>query len=142
MNDHIAADEQTLIANLLANTKTIALVGASIKPERPSHMVMHYLLSQGYHVIPVNPAMAGQHILDQSCFASLSDIKEPIDMVDIFRASEHCLSIVEEAVAIKARSIWMQIDICHQQARAYAEQAGLIVVENKCTKIEHQRLAK
>lgn len=141
MNDQYEPHEQTLIADLLAKTKTIALVGASVKPDRPSHMVMDYLLRHGYHVIPVNPAMAGKSILGQACFASLSDIKEPVDMVDIFRSSEHCFSIVEEAVTINAKSIWMQIGISHQQARAYAEQAGLIVVENKCTKIEHQNLA-
>ena len=134
--------DQELIADLLAKTKTIALIGASIKPERPSYRVMHYLLKQGYHVIPVNPAMAGKQILGETCFAKLSDIDEPIDMVDIFRAAEHCYGIAQDAVAINAKSIWMQLGITNQQARTYAETAGLIVVENKCTKNEHERLSR
>lgn len=135
-------DDQELIADLLAKTKTIALIGASIKPERPSYRVMHYLLKQGYHVIPVNPAMAGKQILGETCFAELSDIDEPIDMVDIFRAAEHCYGIAQDAVAIKAKSIWMQLGITNQQARTYAETAGLIVIENKCTKSEHEFLSR
>ena len=140
MVEQDAPHDQELIADLLAKTKTIALMGASIKPERPSYRVMHYLLNKGYHVIPVNPAMAGKQILGQTCFAKLADIDEPIDMVDIFRAAEHCYGIAQDAVAINAKSIWMQLGITNHQARTYAEKAGLIVVENKCTKSEHERL--
>ena len=140
MVEQDAPHDQELIADLLAKTKTIALMGASIKPERPSYRVMHYLLNKCYHVIPVNPAMAGKQILGQTCFAKLADIDEPIDMVDIFRAAEHCYGIAQEAAAINAKSIWMQLGITNRQARAYAEKAGLIVVENKCTKSEHERL--
>lgn len=129
-----------MIAAMLANTKTIALVGASTNEARPSYAVMAYLLRHGYEVIPVNPGAAGQDILGQMCYASLSEIPKKIDMVDIFRQSQYCLPIVEEAIAIGAQYIWMQIGVQNGEARRLATNAGLSVIEDRCTKIEHTRL--
>ena len=134
------ADEAAIIAQSLKESRVIALVGASQKPERPSYQVMAYLLSAGYRVIPVNPGLAGTLIQGQHCFASLHEIDEPIDMVDVFRQSQACLAIAEEAVAIGARFFWMQIGVINAQAAGIASAAGLGVVQDKCTKIEHGRL--
>ena len=129
------------IADILATTNTIALVGASANWKRPSYFVMRYLQKQGFRVIPVNPGVAGDNILGELCYASLSEIPEPIDMVDIFRQSSHCPPIVDEAIAIGAKHIWMQIGVVHEAAAAAAEAAGLSVVMDRCTKIEHSRLS-
>ena len=137
----MTTDLDFIIADILAKTKVIALVGASANWKRPSYFVMRYLIKQGYRVIPVNPGMAGQEILGQTCYAQLSDIPEPIDMVDIFRASEHCPALIDEAIAIGAKYIWMQIGVTHAKAGARAQQAGLSVISDRCTKIEHSRLS-
>lgn len=130
-----------LIADILAKTKTIAIVGASANWKRPSYFVMRYLLKHGFEVIPVNPGAAGQEILGQMCYANLRDIPKNIDMVDIFRQSDHCPPIVEEAIKIGAKYIWMQINVKSDEARMLATNAGLSVIENRCTKIEHSRLS-
>lgn len=129
------------IAQLLRKTRTIALVGASDRPERAAHEVMGVLLAHGYHVIPVNPLLAGQTILGQAVVGRLSDIAEPIDMVDVFRRSEFVAEVVEEAIVAGARTVWTQLGVIDTAAAARAEAAGLQVVMDRCPKIELRRLA-
>ena len=126
------------IAEILRSAKTIAVIGASLKPERPAHWISVYLKEQGYKVIPVNPAHSV--ILGDKCYKSLRDIQEPVDIVDIFRQPEAVPEIVEEAIAKKAKVVWMQQGIVHNAAAEKAKAAGLKVVQNKCIYQEHQRL--
>jgi hypothetical protein len=123
--------------------KTIAMVGASEKENRPSYFAFKYLLERGYRVIPVNPGHAGETMLGQKIYARLSDIPEPIDMVDVFRASQYALPIVQEALALTPRPqvIWMQLGIRNDEAAALAEANGMKVVMNRCPKIEYGRLS-
>jgi hypothetical protein len=123
--------------------KTIAMVGASEKDNRPSYFAFKYLLDRGYRMIPVNPGHAGDAMLGQKIYARLSDIPEPIDMVDIFRASKHALAIVQEALLLKPRAlvIWMQLGVRNDEAAALAEANGMKVVMNRCPKIEYGRLS-
>ena len=130
----------TDIARLLETTRTIALVGASDRPERAAFEVMAALIAHGYHVIPVNPALAGQLIHGQTVVAALADIAEPIDMVDVFRRSEFVAGVVDEAIAVGAKSVWTQLDVIDFEAAAGAEAAGLQVVMDRCPKIEIRRL--
>jgi len=126
------------IADLLHHAKTIAVIGASLKPERPAHWISVYLKEQGYKVIPVNPGHA--EVLGDKCYKSLSDIPEPVDIVDIFRETGAVPGIVDEAIAKKAKVIWMQQGIVHNAAAEKAKAAGLKVVQNKCIYQEHQQL--
>lgn len=128
------------LRQLLQNTKTIALVGASPKPNRPSYGVMAYLQRSGYRVIPVNPVAAGTTILGETVYGSLAEIKEPIDMVDVFRRAEDTPPVAEEAVAAGAKSLWLQLDIANDEAAEIATKAGLDVVMDRCTAIEVGRL--
>jgi uncharacterized protein len=137
----MALTQDSQIRSLLEGTRTIALVGASPKPERASHGVMAFLLSQGYHVIPVNPALAGDEILGQKVVERLADIAEPIDLVDIFRNSEAAGEVVDDAIAAGARAVWMQLGVVNEAAAARAESGGLQVVMDRCPKIEIGRLA-
>jgi uncharacterized protein len=123
--------------------KTIAMVGASERENRPSYFAFKYLLERGYKMIPVNPGHAGETMLGQKIYARLSDIPEPIDMVDIFRASQYALPIVQEALSLKPRPqvIWMQLGIRNDEAAALAEANGMKVVMNRCPKIEYGRLS-
>ncbi|MEE4411339.1 MULTISPECIES: CoA-binding protein [unclassified Serratia (in: enterobacteria)] len=128
------------IAGLLQQVKTIALVGASDNPARASFGVMAYLLSQGYQVTPVSPKLAGQALLGQQAYAKLADIPHPIDMVDVFRNSEAAYAVAQEAIAIGAKALWLQIGVINEQAEALANEAGLKVVMDRCPKIEIPRL--
>lgn len=131
------------IRGILNTVKTIAMIGISPKENRPSYFAFKYLLERGYRMIPVNPGQAGKKILGQQVYARLADIPETVDMVDIFRASEHVPAIVDEALAMKPqpRVIWMQLGVRNDQAAAKAEAAGLKVVMNRCPKIEYGRLS-
>ena len=131
------------IRGILNTVKTIAMVGISPKENRPSYFAFKYLLERGYRMIPVNPGQAGKSILGQKVYAKLSDIPEPIDMVEIFRASEHVLPIVEEALTLKQKPavIWMQLGVRNDEAARIAEAAGVKVVMNRCPKIEYGRLS-
>jgi predicted CoA-binding protein len=133
----------TYIRGILNTVKTIAMVGASDKENRPSYFVFKYLLERGYNMIPVNPGRAGRDLLGRRIYARLADIPEPIDMVDIFRASPHVPSVVQEALALSPRPqvIWMQLGVRNDAAAALAEANGLKVVMNRCPKIEYGRLS-
>lgn len=142
---HLCSMTQTsdsLIRDILTRTRRIALVGASAKLERPSHGVMQFLLEKGYDVVPVNPGLAGQDLLGQPVAASLSDIEGDIDMVDIFRASEHVPGVVEEALERfpDLATVWMQLGVIHEEAAQAARARGADVVMNRCPKIDYPRL--
>ena len=133
-----------LIDDLLKTAKTIAIVGISDKPERDSYKVAEYLQSHGYKILAVNPLQAGNIILGEHCYPSLARAKQEtglkIDIVDCFRKSEDIPAILSEAIAVEAGAIWMQLGIENTDAAEIAMQAGLHVVMNRCTKIEHKRL--
>jgi uncharacterized protein len=137
------AYSDSYIRGILNTVKTIAMVGISPKENRPSYFAFKYLMERGYRMIPVNPGQAGKTILGQKVYAKLSDIPDPIDMVDVFRGSEHVLPIVQEAVALKPKPqvIWMQLLVRNDEAAKLAEDAGLKVVMNRCPKIEYGRLS-
>ena len=121
---------------ILAETKTIALVGASPRPERPSNSVMRYLLAQGYRVIPVRPHRT--EILGIPCVDSVTDIEEPVDLVDVFRRAEFCPEVAEQAAAAGAKALWLQLGIVSPETRGIAERAGMEYVENACTAVVHR----
>ena len=131
------------IRGILNTVKTIAMVGISPKDNRPSYFVFKYLQERGFRMIPVNPGQAGKAILGQKVYARLADIPEPVDMVDLFRASKNVLPIVQEALALKPKPqvIWMQLTVRNDEAARLAEAAGLKVVMNRCPKIEYGRLS-
>lgn len=129
------------LRDILRGTRTIALVGWSPKPDRPSHRVAEYLKARGYRVIPVNPGQAGQQALGETVRASLSDIDGPVDMVDIFRRSEEVGPVVDEALTLPGvRTIWMQLGVRNAEAAGRAIARGLNVVQNRCPAIEIPRL--
>jgi len=135
--------DDAYIRGILDSVKTIAMVGISPKDNRPSFFAFKYLLQRGYRMIPVNPGQAGEKILGQRVYARLSDIPEPVDMVDIFRGSEYAMPIVDEALTLEPRPqvIWMQLTVRNDEAARHAEKAGLKVVMNRCPKIEYGRLS-
>jgi predicted CoA-binding protein len=139
-SEHIDDYPKAYLQQILSDVKTIALVGASAKPERDSYMTMQALLQAGYTVIPINPFETGNRILGQLCHSTLTDIEQPIDMVDIFRSAEAVLGITDEAIAIGAKVVWMQLGIINQQAHDLAIAAGLKVVMNRCPKLELTKL--
>ncbi len=143
MNSALPAELQAkyqdpgLIRTLLAQTKTIAVVGLSKDPQRPSYFVASYLKYEGYRIIPVNPT--ADEILGERCYPNLLSIPEPVDMVDIFRPAPACVEIVQQAIAKGVKSVWMQLKIINLEAARLAEEAGIQVVMDRCIKIEHGR---
>jgi predicted CoA-binding protein len=129
-----AADD---ISAILKNSKTVAVIGLSPKPDRPSHEIAQYLLAHGYRVIGVNPGHP--EILGQKVYKTLADVPEPVDIVDIFRDPSAVPGIVDEAIAKGAKTVWMQLGIVHNDAAERARAAGLNVVMNKCILVEHAR---
>jgi len=123
---------------ILNSSRVVAVVGLSPKPDRPSYNVANYLKENGYKIIPVNPK-AGE-ILGEVCYPDLSSIPEPVDVVDIFRRSEEVLAIVEEAIKIRAKTVWMQEGVINEPAAARAREAGLLVVMDRCMLKEHRKL--
>lgn len=135
-NLEVGSDE---IAAILRDYRTIAVVGLSPDPGRPSHQVARYLQAQGYRIIPINPQC--QEVLGEKCYPSLQDVPGPVEVVDIFRQTEAIPGIVAEAIAMGAKVVWMQLGLEHSQAAAQARTAGLKVVMNRCLKVEHARIA-
>lgn len=137
MND---SDEE--LREILSTVKTIAMIGASPNESRPSYHVMEFLLQQGYRVLPVNPGQAGKQILGQKVYAKIDDINEPIDMVEVFRASDAVAGIVDEVLKLQSlpKVLWTQLDVVDEEAGKRAQKAGLKVVMNHCPAIEHPRL--
>ena len=131
------------IRGILNTVKTIAMVGISPKDNRPSYFAFKYLKERGYRMIPVNPGQAGKEILGEKVYAKVTDILEPVDMVDVFRGSKYAPGIVAEALEMKPRPrvIWMQLTVRNDEAAAAAEAAGMKVVMNRCPKIEYGRLS-
>ena len=135
--------DDSYIRGILNTVKTIAMVGASAKDNRPSYFAFKYLAERGYNMIPINPGLAGKELLGRKIYGRLSEVPEPIDMVDIFRASNYALPIVQEALTLtpKPRVIWMQLTVRNDEAAALAEANGMKVVMNRCPKIEYGRLS-
>ncbi|OCW56831.1 CoA-binding protein [Hoeflea olei] len=135
--------DNSYISDILRTVSTIAVVGASANDVRPSYFVMKYMLAKGYRIIPVNPGQAGREILEQTTYARLADIPEPIDMVDIFRASDAVPAVIDEVLALSPlpKVVWMQLTVRHDEAAARAEAAGIRVVMDRCPKIEYARLS-
>jgi predicted CoA-binding protein len=135
--------DDSYIRGILNTVKTIAMVGASAKDNRPSYFAFKYLQERGYNMIPINPGLAGKELLGKTIYAKLADVPEPIDMVDIFRAANYAVPIVQEALALnpKPRVIWMQLSVRNDEAAALAEANGMKVVMNRCPKIEYGRLS-
>ena len=128
------------LAGILAQVRTIAIVGASPSWNRPSYFAMKYLQDKGYRTVPVNPRAAGETILGELCYAELRDVPQPVDMVQVFRKSEEAGPIAEDAIAIGAKVLWLQLGVYNGAAAERAEAAGLQVVMNRCPKIEYMRL--
>jgi predicted CoA-binding protein len=125
-------------AEILRDTKTIAVVGASPRPDRPSHGVMRYLMEAGYRCIPVRPRDSDE-VLGVPCVASLAEIEEPIDLVDVFRRPEFCADVAREAAAVGAKALWLQLGIVSPEARIVARDSGMDYVEDSCTLVVHRR---
>ena len=134
----LTRDEE--IAELLRNARTIAVVGASDRPDRPSYGVMKFLQEWGYRVLPVNPQITGEHVLSEFVWRELAQIGIPIDIVDIFRRPDAAMEAVEQAIFVGAKAVWMQIGVINEEAAARAEAAGLKVVMDRCPHIEIPRL--
>ena len=128
------------IARLLTNARTIAVLGASDRPNRPSYGVMRFLQEWGYRVLPVNPQITGEHVLGEFVWRELAQIGVPIDIVDIFRRPEAAADAVEQAIFVGAKAVWMQLGVINHEAAARAEAAGLEVVMDRCPHIEIPRL--
>ena len=132
--------DDAAIAELLTNARTIAMVGASDRPDRPSYGVMKFLQGHGYRVLPVNPQITGEHIHGEFVWRELAQIGEPIDIVDIFRRPDAAGEPVDQAIFAGAKAVWMQLGVVNEEAARRAEEAGLKVVMDRCIKIEIMRL--
>ncbi|MCJ8011307.1 CoA-binding protein [Paenibacillus sp. KQZ6P-2] len=124
------------IKKILEGAGNIAVVGLSDKTDRTSYMVAQAMQNRGYRIIPVNPAAAGKQILDETCYASLKDIPEPVDIVNVFRRSEYCADVAREAADIKANVLWLQLGIVNDEAASIAEQNGMKAIMDRCIKVE------
>ncbi|MEP0821302.1 MAG: CoA-binding protein [Ignavibacterium sp.] len=131
-------EDAATIEKILRDSKTIALVGASENPARDANRIMRFLLNRGYTVHPVNPRYPS--VLGKTCYPDLVSVPDPIDIVDVFRRSEAVPGIVDEAIKIKAKVLWLQLDVVHEEAAAMAEQHGMQVVMDRCIAVEHRRL--
>lgn len=138
MHPNDISTQPEAIRSLLQQARTIAVVGISAKPERPSHEVAHYLQRAGYTIIPVNPAY--EEVLGQKCYPSLHEVPGKIDLVDVFRKPAEVMGVVDEAIAVGVGSVWLQLGVIAPDAADKAAAAGLKVVSDRCTKIEHRRL--
>ena len=138
MNARVFDPDIPTLRRILAVTRTIAIVGLSQKSYRPSQVVAKYLIDHGYRVIPVNPAYT--QILGETCYPSLRDVPEPIDVVDCFRRAEHMSPLAADAIAIGAKVLWLQLGVVNVEAAQQAAAAGLEVISDRCMKIEHARL--
>ena len=140
--NHDAYDD-SYIRGILNTVKTIAMVGASAKDNRPSYFAFKYLAERGYNMIPINPGLGGKELLGRRIYERLADVPEPIDMIDIFRAAKYAVPVVQEALALspRPRVIWMQLSVRNDEAAARAEAKGLMVIMNRCPKIEYGRLS-
>ena len=128
------------IKDILSNNKTIAMIGVSKDPKKPSTIVMKYMQKYGYRVIPVNPSVKGEKILGEEVFGKLNEIKTRIDIVDVFRPSIEAIEIAKETVKIKAKVLWLQLGISSDEAKKIVEASNIEYIENKCTKMEYQKI--
>ncbi|AZO68847.1 MAG: CoA-binding protein [Mesorhizobium sp.] len=137
------AYDNAYIAGILNSVKTIAMVGASANDVRPSYFVLKYLLAKGFSVFPINPGQAGKEILGRTVYARLADLPEPVDMIDIFRASAAAPGVIDEILRLDPlpKIVWMQLGVRHDEAAARAEASGIKVVMNRCPKIEYGKLS-
>jgi predicted CoA-binding protein len=136
----VPIENDETIASILKNSKTIAVVGASPKPWRDSGNITQYLMRKGYDVYPVNPAH--QELFGRRCYKDLSSIPVPVDIVDVFRNPDAVDAVVEEAIAVKAKTVWLQLGVVNEKAAAKAETAGLQVIMDHCIAVDHSRLIK
>ena len=139
LTDHVPSASASERLRILNENKTIAMVGLSSDPMRPSHFAAIYMQSEGYKIVPINPRYAGQKILGETVYSSLSDIPFPVDIVDVFRKPEECPDLAREAIKIGARVFWVQLGIESDEAGRIAREGGLDFVQNRCVKIEHAR---
>ena len=127
------------IKEILSKYKSIAMIGVSNDPTKASTIVMKYMQKYGYKVYPVNPSAKGQKILGEEVFSKITEIKEPIDIVDVFRPSNEAAEIAKDAIKVKAKVLWLQLDIRNEEAKKIVETNDIIYIENKCTKIEYEK---
>jgi predicted CoA-binding protein len=132
--------ESDVIQQILNSARTIAVVGLSSEPRKPSHYVSAYMQAVGYRIIPIHPRAT--ELLGEKVYPNLASIPEPVDLVNVFRPSSECAAIIEQAIAIKAKAVWTQLGITCPEAAQKAQAAGLLVVMDRCLKIEHARLAR
>ena len=130
-----------LMKRVLGSVRVVAIVGVSASEAKPSHFVMKYMQGKGYRCIPVNPGLSGQVLLGEKVYPDLKSIPEPVDMVDIFRNSEAAGAVTDEAIAIGAKVVWMQLGVINEAAAKRAEDAGLIVIMDRCPKMEYSRFS-